>query len=139
MQIWDTAGQEKYRALAPMYYRSADIALLVYDVTQRESFDALAQWCDELAEKGPSNLQLIVVGNKIDLKSDRVIQSDAGQAFAGLHNARYYQEVSAKTGDGIIELFEKAADLVTQSRTAGPDIKTEKSALVAKTESNGCC
>jgi small GTP-binding protein len=142
MQIWDTAGQEKYRALAPMYYRSADIALLVYDVTQVDSFDALEQWANELADKAPPNLQIIVVGNKIDLVDDRVVQAASAEAWAVKQNAKCYLEVSAKTGIGVVELFEKATELVASSRTTSSDVRYTKSSLVAKKEDNsqdGCC
>jgi small GTP-binding protein len=112
LQIWDTAGQEKYRALAPMYYRSADIAILVYDVTQLPTFQALDQWCAELAEKGPANLEVVIVGNKIDLAEERAVETSAGKAFAAEHGAKWYTEVSAKTGVGIFDLFVKAAEIV---------------------------
>jgi small GTP-binding protein len=142
MQIWDTAGQEKYRALAPMYYRSADIAILAYDVTQLDSFEAMEQWSNELAEKAPPNLQVIIVGNKIDLKDDRVVQADTADQWAKDHGAKLYIEVSAKTGHGIMQLFAKAAELVASARTLNAQTKTEKTALVPQnTEAggNGCC
>jgi small GTP-binding protein len=142
MQIWDTAGQEKYRALAPMYYRSADIAMLVYDVTQLDSFDAMEQWASELAEKAPQNLQLMVVGNKIDLMDDRVVQADTADAWAQLHNARCYMEVSAKTGVGIDRLFAKAAELFTGSKTFPGQAKSERTVLPnqnAPAEKTDCC
>jgi small GTP-binding protein len=142
MQIWDTAGQEKYRALAPMYYRSADIAVLVYDVTQLDSFDAMEQWASELAEKAPPNLQLMVVGNKVDLMDDRVVQADTADAWAQLHNAKCYMEVSAKTGVGIDRLFAKAADLFTGARVGNAQVRAEKTMLggqEAKPEKSDCC
>jgi Rab family protein len=125
-----------------MYYRSADVALLVYDVTQLESFEALEQWAAELSEKAPPNLQIIIVGNKIDLVDDRVVQVASADAWAKLHGARCYLEVSAKTGVGIVELFEKATELVTSSRTASAVSRNDKTSLVARKEENtkeGCC
>jgi small GTP-binding protein len=142
MQLWDTAGQEKYRALAPMYYRSADVAILVYDVTQLDSFEAMEQWSNELAEKAPPNLQLIIVGNKVDLKDDRVVQTEAAQQWTKDHNAKVYVEVSAKTGTGIMELFATAAELVTTARQMSSQMKTEKTNLVPRNEEpggDGCC
>jgi small GTP-binding protein len=126
MQIWDTAGQEKYRALAPMYYRSADIALLVFDVTSISSFQGMQQWCDELAEKAPPNLQVIIAGNKTDLTEDRVVQRSAAEEFARRVNAKHYAECSAKIGNGIVELFEKAAELVAKAKVVDPAVKASQ-------------
>jgi small GTP-binding protein len=140
MQIWDTAGQEKYRALAPMYYRSADIAILVFDVTSLQSFEGMEQWCQELSEKAPRNLQLLIAGNKVDLEDERVVHADAGNEFAKRHGAKYYGECSAKTGVGIFELFEKAAQIVAQGRSA--DAQTKPSTLKAqepRAKGDGCC
>lgn len=67
-EMWDTAGQERYRALAPMYYRNCDAALLVYDLTDAESFSALQSWYQELQKNVP-NCIIVLAGNKIDLGS----------------------------------------------------------------------
>jgi small GTP-binding protein len=121
LQIWDTAGQEKYRALAPMYYRCADIAILVYDVTRLATFEALQDWCSELAEKGPANLEVVIAGNKTDLAQDRVVETSAARAFAAEHGAKWFAEVSAKTGAGVFALFAKAAEIVI-ARSGPTDI-----------------
>lgn len=71
-QIWDTAGQEKYHSLAPMYYRNAAAALLVYDITNAKSFGMLKQWVGELKKLGPENIIIVVCGNKADLEAKRV-------------------------------------------------------------------
>ena len=66
-KIWDTAGQEKYHALAPMYYKDSHVAIIVYDITQKNSFEVLKKWINELEEFGPRRLLIAIVGNKIDL------------------------------------------------------------------------
>lgn len=71
-QIWDTAGQEKYHSLAPMYYRGAAAAIIVYDITRSATFDTLKMWVRELQTMGPENIVLVVCGNKADLESRRV-------------------------------------------------------------------
>jgi small GTP-binding protein len=139
LQIWDTAGQEKYRALAPMYYRSAEVALLVFDVTNRDSFDALEQWVHELSEKAPPFLQVVIAANKIDLKEDRVVSREIAQRFAERHNVKMYAEVSAKTGEGIVELFSSIAVMTGKTDleprpTKGPPIEGGKDG-----EANKCC
>ena len=71
-QIWDTAGQEKYHSLAPMYYRNAAAALLVYDITNSKTFATLKAWVRELRELGPEGLTIVLCGNKSDLEAKRV-------------------------------------------------------------------
>jgi Ras-related protein Rab-5C len=132
IHIWDTAGQEQYRALTPMYYRSADVALLVYDVTTVESFDAMEKWLEDLKEKAPTLVNIIIVGNKIDLIDQRTISEELGKGFAQKHSVKLHMEVSAKTGQGIVELFTAAAVLGTV--TAKPHSPT----LLPEPESR-CC
>jgi Ras-related protein Rab-22 len=71
-QIWDTAGQEKYHSLAPMYYRGAAAAIIVYDITSAQSFQTLKNWVRELQQLGPENIVIAVCGNKSDLEEKRV-------------------------------------------------------------------
>lgn len=80
-QFWDTAGQQKFRAIAKIYYKDAKVAIVVYDVTSRESFEGLKTWMDELKEKGPQNMVIAVVGNKIDLLNEAVSIQE-GQEYA---------------------------------------------------------
>ncbi|CAN0165330.1 unnamed protein product, partial [Ectocarpus sp. 12 AP-2014] len=70
-QIWDTAGQEKYHSLAPMYYRGAGAAIVVYDITKMHSFRTLKEWINELQAQGPQDIAIAVAGNKRDLESQR--------------------------------------------------------------------
>lgn len=70
MQIWDTAGQEKYRSIAKIYYQDAKIALLVYDVTSKGSFEQMQAWGEELVNYAPKDIILAVVGNKVDMLGD---------------------------------------------------------------------
>jgi small GTP-binding protein len=140
MQIWDTAGQEKYRSLAPMYYRSASVALLCFDITNRDSFRALESWAAELATKAASDLRTILVGNKLDLADGRVIAlHDAGD-FAERHNVAEYIECSAKTGDGIIELFTRAAQFLAPAVTSIPRDHDKPNYPQRKdSDDNKCC
>lgn len=71
-QIWDTAGQEKYHSLAPMYYRGAGAAIVVYDITKMHSFRTLKEWVNELQAQGPQDIAIAIAGNKRDLESERV-------------------------------------------------------------------
>jgi small GTP-binding protein len=108
LQVWDTAGQEMYRALVPVYLRNARAALLVYDVTDRESFQSLGHWHDTLLAVVPSGVRVYVVGNKIDLEDSAVIEDVQAKQFADVHSAQFFK-VSAATGVGLDALFEKIA------------------------------
>jgi small GTP-binding protein len=105
LQIWDTAGQERYRTLAPMYYRGAAFAVIVFSVTQEESFEEVSRWVDEMTKEIDELPILIVVGNKLDLIDERTVAFDRGEDVAKSIGAVAYCEVSAKTGIGIEELF----------------------------------
>ena len=108
-QIWDTAGQEKYGPLAQMYYRDADVAILVYDSTDKQTFSGLKTWHMELSEKGPKNLILAIVGNKVELTDEQEVSESEGGRYASKHHA-IYKATSAKENTGIEELFENILD-----------------------------
>lgn len=81
-QIWDTAGQERYRAITSAYYRGAVGALLVYDITKRQTFENVMRWLRELRDHADSNIVIMMAGNKSDLKHLRSVADEDGQAFA---------------------------------------------------------
>jgi len=109
-EMWDTAGQERYRALAPMYYRNADAAVLVYDITDPESFAALRSWYQELQKNVPSCIVLLA-GNKLDL--ERGVPREGPEQFADERECPLI-EVSSKTGEHINDLFNKLLQLLTE-------------------------
>jgi small GTP-binding protein len=104
--IWDTAGQEKYRSLAPMYYRGAAAAVIVYDITDPESFEKMKGWIQELKRLASPGITLAVVGNKCDMEESREINTDMGKAYADSIDAIFF-ETSAKSGENIEQLFEE--------------------------------
>ena len=79
VELWDTAGQERYKAITAAYYKGAKGAMIVYDVTSKSTFDNVDKWCNELRMKGSSNINIIMIGNKTDLKDNIVINSDESQ------------------------------------------------------------
>lgn len=111
-EMWDTAGQERYRALAPMYYRNADAAVLVYDLTDSESFGALQSWYQELQKNVPSCI-IMLAGNKLDLERDRTVAKESASDFASEHECPLI-EVSSKTGENIDTLFNKLGAMLTE-------------------------
>lgn len=105
--IWDTAGQEKYRSLASLYYRGVDCAVLVYDITNRDSFEAVKTfWIHELRHQcsGEGGLVICLAGNKCDLESQRQVSTEEGRLLASEYGALFY-ECSAKESENINEIF----------------------------------
>mmetsp|Transcript_30838 Transcript_30838/g.49455 ORF Transcript_30838/g.49455 Transcript_30838/m.49455 type:complete len:237 (+) Transcript_30838:490-1200(+) len=105
-QIWDTAGQEQYHSLSSLYYRSAQAALVVYDITNEESFKAVKTWVHELATLGPAGAIVVVIGNKTDLVKKRRVSIETAQGYAESRGA-WYIETSAKDGTNVEEVFNR--------------------------------
>jgi len=103
-EIWDTAGQERYRSLAPMYYRGAAAAIVVYDITNPDSFAGAKSWVKELQRRGDPNVVIALAGNKADLESRRKVEFDEANAYA-LENGILHLETSAKNADNVKDLF----------------------------------
>ena len=106
MNIWDTAGQERFRGLAKNYFRGAHGFIFVYDITNKESFDKLKGWMKDAKEKiqDDESFKMIIVGNKKDCENKRKIEFQRLKEF-GEENKVMYIEVSAKTGEGVDQLF----------------------------------
>ena len=103
-QIWDTAGQEKYHSLAPMYYRGAAAAIIVYDITRAASFQTLKIWVRELQQLGPENIVIAICGNKSDLEDKREVSTAEARAYADEIGALFL-ETSAKLNKNVQDLF----------------------------------
>jgi small GTP-binding protein len=132
LQIWDTAGQEKFRSLGPIYYRNAIGAIAVFDVTKIDSFHNLEDRIASFVDCVGNDAIISVVGNKTDLENLRKVDPVIARTFAAERQCNYF-ETSARTGDGIDELFQAFAQSVLQqgklnnnSNTAEFDLK-EKS------------
>jgi small GTP-binding protein len=117
LQIWDVAGQSRFQILRPMYYRGSSGGLLVYDVTRRRTFIVLEEWLEELRKAVNKDIPLVLVANKTDLP-DRVVPPIEGREFAAAHGMPYV-ESSAKTGEGILDVFEELAKTLVDAREAG--------------------
>lgn len=103
LNIWDTAGQEKYRSFVPMYVRGASVALIVFDVTDRQSFNSIDSWISEVDRESDDRCTIYIVGNKADLPME--VEEDEIYQKANLIGAKV-AIVSAKTGEGILHLFQ---------------------------------
>ncbi|XP_052883125.1 ras-related protein Rab11C-like isoform X2 [Gossypium arboreum] len=104
-QIWDTAGQERYRAITSAYYRGAVGALLVYDITKRQTFDNLQRWLRELRDHADSNIVIMMAGNKSDLTHLRTVSEEDGQALAEREGLSFL-ETSALEATNIEKAFQ---------------------------------
>merc|ERR1712093_642094 len=107
-EIWDTAGQERYHSLAPMYYRGAAAAVVVYDITNADSFVRAKSWVKELQRQGSPNIVIALAGNKCDLSSKRKVEATEAQEYAK-DNGLFFKETSAKTALNVEELFKDIA------------------------------
>ena len=114
LMIWDTAGQEEYRGLAPMYYRNASVAIVMFDVTNEATFDAIDYWLKDLNDNAGTDINIVLCANKIDKSEDR-IQEARIMEFARAHGTSYV-ETSALTGEGVDMLFQEAVKSFAKSK-----------------------
>ncbi|WXG42633.1 MAG: GTP-binding protein [Promethearchaeati archaeon SRVP18_Atabeyarchaeia-1] len=111
LQIWDTGGQERFSYVRPLYYKGAMGGLVVFDVTQPESFESVPKWFEEV-RKNRGDVPLILVGNKVDL-DDRKVSSEQAQQLAKKIGVKYL-ETSAKTGESIEKVFSELSSLMVK-------------------------
>ena len=146
MQIWDTAGQERFKNIIASYYRGAHGILLIFDVTDKDSFKNLSNWLIEIEKNASKNVLKVLIGNKTDLEEKRVISYNQGKEFADTYGLKYI-ETSAKKNLNVNEAFET---LGRELMAASDDkritkTKPNKKISVAKAQDltpekkNGCC
>jgi len=107
LQIWDTCGQEMYRSLVQGFYRNTSLALIVYDVNQKKTYDALDIWLKDIRQHTEQELPIFIAGNKSDL--EKVVPSEEAKIFAVSNRTKYFTECSAKNGYNVKEIFYEAA------------------------------
>ena len=105
LQIWDTAGQERFKNITASYYRGGNGVLVVYDITDRESFENLNSWLIEIEKNANKNVYKLLIGNKCDLEDKRKVSFQEGKDFAE-SNGMKFMETSAKTASKVQEAFE---------------------------------
>lgn len=150
LQIWDTAGQESFRSITRSYYRDAAGAMLVYDITRRDSFLHLTRWLEEARQNGNPNMSVMLIGNKSDLEHRRAVSTKEGETFAQQHGL-IFLETSAKTATNVESAFIKTAECVYEKIKDGTydpsregngvklGVLGSSSTPKASTAKTGCC
>ena len=109
LQIWDTCGQELYRSLITNFYRNSSLAVMVYAINSKESFEDIEMWLRELRTHSNPDAKVFLIGNKIDLENERKITKEQGEKFCKDNKINEFMEASAKTGVNAQNVFIKAA------------------------------
>ncbi|KAH0795900.1 ras-related protein RHN1-like [Histomonas meleagridis] len=140
LDIWDTGGSEKYRSLAPLYYRDARAAIIVYDITNENSFREAEQWCQEFRERGTPNAIIFCAANKCDLEPQRQVSKKMGEEFIFQNQILMLQNTSALTGEGINELFNNLGKELLQlpPTDSGEEIQIIEAENGKGTSKGGC-
>ena len=112
LQIWDTCGQELYRSLITNFYRNSSLAMMVYSINSKESFDNVEMWLRELRTHSNPDVKVFLIGNKSDLEAEREVTTEQGENFYKQNNLSLFMESSAKTGFNTQKIFIKAAEIL---------------------------
>jgi small GTP-binding protein len=143
--LWDTAGQEKFRTIVPMYFQKTDILLVVFDLTNSNSFQNVDDWIALAEDKGPSDVQMIMIGNKLDLTEQRAVTPNEAQDKFEKSGAVVYIELSTLNGDGFDCLREHLSEICASllERRAAVDESTHRfpgaSGPAGKADRSQCC
>ena len=147
VKIWDTVGQERFRALTPSFLRNAEGVVIVFDVTSQDSFDNVKGWINSIKSNlGEKIIPIIIVGNKIDMENMREISKEDGNKTASENGFKYF-ETSAKTGKGVDEAFKELVNQILDIQDKNDDEKVDERPSVKIHKDNnkdnqkkkGCC
>ena len=116
LQVWDTAGQERFRNVTKSYFQSSHGLLVVYDITDKESFEKINFWMENIKNNAPEKAKLILVGNKCDLANERKVTIEYGENKARNYNIKFF-ESSAKDGTNVNEIFEELVKQIIEGKT----------------------
>ena len=113
LQLWDTAGQEQFRSITRAYFKNAVCALVVYDITNKSSFENIKQWIEDCMNYMPKRGFIVLVGNKCDLEENREVSTEEGQQLADLYGILFF-ETSAKTEYNVKEVFNESSQEIAK-------------------------
>jgi small GTP-binding protein len=143
LQIWDTAGEERFRNIVSSYYRGAHGIMMVYDITDLETFENLNSWLNEIAKNASENVYKILVGNKCDMEKDRKVTYQQGEEFAKEHKMFFF-ETSAKDSINVQEAFETMTKEIIKENDENV-LKKKKHDIIINDDAHksiktkGCC
>jgi len=135
LKICDTAGQERFRTITSSFYRGSQGIIMLYDCSDKDTFNNLVQWMDEVKRYAPENVTAIIVGNKCD-KTDKVVDSTTGKEFASSHNYLFF-ETSAKTGENVAKCMEEIARAI-MARSSASQTSGGVEPKIAPKKKGGC-
>lgn len=142
LQIWDTAGQERFRTITTAYYRGAMGILLVYDVTDEQSFQNIRNWIRNIEQHAADNVDKILVGNKCDMVHEKMVDTDKGQTLAQEYSIKFF-ETSAKANINVVEAFTSIAKDIKIRLMDNPNSTPNPNSIVLHSAGNkgkgGCC
>ncbi len=144
LQLWDTAGQERFRSLIPNYIRDSSAAIIVFDVTNRQTFTSLEKWVEDVRNERGTSVVVAIVGNKTDKNEERCIPLEEAEEKAKLLGTIYH-ETSAKTGHNVKELFVKIASEIGNDKSTqaevnkGVHLSPQPASTPAGQEMKKCC
>ena len=113
IQIWDTAGQENFRSITRAYYKNSVCAMVVYDITNKDTFNNVQTWIEDCKNQSPKTIFMVLVGNKNDLEDKRQVKYEDGMELANKNGMMFY-ETSAKSGFNVEEIFNSSAKAIAQ-------------------------
>jgi len=135
LQIWDTAGQDRFRTITSSYYRGAQGIMVVYDITDRDSFDNIKSWMHEIEKYAQENVIRVLVGNKNDLGDKRKVSVEEGEALAKQYGILFF-ETSAKNANNIDMTFQAVAKLIMEKQASMPSRMNELGRVDKKLHNN---
>ncbi len=139
VQLWDTAGQEKYRAITKNLFLKVQGALVVYDITNDNSFTNLKTWVKSIKEECGKSMQMIIVGNKCDLDDERVIEKEKALEYAEEEKVEYI-ETSSKTGENVQKAISQLCEKVLENNEMGAEFSfTLDASSFSKNNKRKCC
>ena len=140
LQIWDTAGQDRFRAITKNYYKGANGIILIYDVTNLQSYENVKNWISQIREEANPNVVIYLAGNKVDVsEQDKLVKTEDGKKTADEYKLPFY-ETSAKNGVNINEIFEDLVEVIDDTYSKLEQPKTDqKNKLYTGKPKGKCC
>jgi small GTP-binding protein len=138
VNIYDTAGHERFKQISKSQFKGSDGIIIIYDVTDKKSFDNVSIWMNHIKENSESGVEIMLVGNKIDRTSERQVLTDDGQALSQKYGVNF-METSAKTGDNVESTFMKLIQIIYNKHSTSAKQNNDSTSLNTKKKSNSKC